>query len=66
MNVKFGGEEHEAAIAKVLKAAHAAKKTAAIFCKCFAALFRLATSHLTRTTSSVTVGTALYEWKTSR
>ncbi|WWC58642.1 uncharacterized protein I303_101186 [Kwoniella dejecticola CBS 10117] len=32
MNVKFGGEEHEAAIAKTLKAAHAAGKTAAIFC----------------------------------
>ena len=43
MNVKFGGEEHEAAIAKVLKAAHAAKKTAAIFCKCFPALTRLST-----------------------
>ena len=34
MNVQFGGEEHEAAIAKVLKAAHAANKTAAIFCEC--------------------------------
>ncbi|WWD09543.1 hypothetical protein V865_007670 [Kwoniella europaea PYCC6329] len=32
MNVQFGGEEHEAAIAKTLKAAHAAGKVAAIFC----------------------------------
>jgi len=33
MNVQFGGEEHEAAIARVLKAAHDAGKTAAIFCE---------------------------------
>ena len=33
MNVEFGGQEHEAAIAKVLKAAHDAGKTAAIFCE---------------------------------
>ncbi|WVF70345.1 hypothetical protein IAT40_005135 [Kwoniella sp. CBS 6097] len=32
MQVPFGGEEHEGAIAKTLKAAHAAGKTAAIFC----------------------------------
>jgi len=32
MQVKFGGEEHEAAIAKILSAAKAAGKTAAIFC----------------------------------
>lgn len=32
MNVPFGGDEHEAAIARVLDAAHAAGKTAAIFC----------------------------------
>ncbi|WVQ82710.1 hypothetical protein IAT38_004842 [Cryptococcus sp. DSM 104549] len=32
MNVQFGGEEHEAAIAKTLKAAHSAGKIAAIFC----------------------------------
>ena len=33
MQVQFGGEEHEAAIAKTLKAAKAAGKTAAIFCE---------------------------------
>ncbi|BEJ11442.1 hypothetical protein CspHIS471_0108640 [Cutaneotrichosporon sp. HIS471] len=32
MDVPFGGEEHEAAIASVLKATHAAGKKAAIFC----------------------------------
>lgn len=32
MNVPFGGEEHQAAIARTLAAAHAAGKTAAIFC----------------------------------
>ncbi|KAK8866077.1 hypothetical protein IAR55_001228 [Kwoniella newhampshirensis] len=32
MNVQFGGDEHEAAIAKTLAAAKAAGKTAAIFC----------------------------------
>jgi len=32
MNVERGGEEHEAAIQRILKAAHAAGKTAAIFC----------------------------------
>ncbi|KGB77473.1 2,4-dihydroxyhept-2-ene-1,7-dioic acid aldolase [Cryptococcus deuterogattii R265] len=32
MNVPFGGEEHEAAIEKTLKAAHNAHKIAAIFC----------------------------------
>ncbi|WVQ62055.1 uncharacterized protein L199_000189 [Kwoniella botswanensis] len=32
LNVQFGGEEHEAAIAKTLKAAHDAGKVAAIFC----------------------------------
>jgi 4-hydroxy-2-oxoheptanedioate aldolase len=32
LNVQFGGEEHEAAIARILKAAHAAGKTAGIFC----------------------------------
>jgi 4-hydroxy-2-oxoheptanedioate aldolase len=32
MNVEFGGEEHEAAIAKILAAAKAAGKIAAIFC----------------------------------
>lgn len=32
MNVQFGGEEHEAAIQRTLKAAHAAGKKAAIFC----------------------------------
>lgn len=53
MNVKFGGEEHEAAIAKVLKAAHAAKKTAAIFCKCFPVLTRSATVQ-TPSTAGVT------------
>ena len=36
MNVQFGSEEHEKAIASVLEAAHAAGKTAAIFCEpCF-------------------------------
>lgn len=33
LGVKFGGEEHEAAIAKVLKAAKSAGKIAAIFCE---------------------------------
>jgi 2-keto-3-deoxy-L-rhamnonate aldolase RhmA len=33
LNVEFGGEEHEAAIAKILKAAKSAGKIAAIFCK---------------------------------
>jgi 4-hydroxy-2-oxoheptanedioate aldolase len=33
MQVEFGGEEHEAAIAKILAAAKAAGKIAAIFCK---------------------------------
>lgn len=33
MNVQFGGEEHEAAIAKVLSTAHKAGKKAAIFCE---------------------------------
>ena len=33
MQVEFGGKEHEAAIAKILAAAKAANKTAAIFCK---------------------------------
>ena len=33
MNVEFGGEKHEAAIAKVLEAAHKNGKIAAIFCK---------------------------------
>jgi 4-hydroxy-2-oxoheptanedioate aldolase len=32
MQVEFGGKEHEAAIAKILAAAKAANKTAAIFC----------------------------------
>lgn len=32
MNVERGGEEHEAAIQRILKAAKAAGKTAAIFC----------------------------------
>ncbi len=32
MNVPFGGKEHEAAIAKILKETHAAGKKAAIFC----------------------------------
>lgn len=32
MNVKFGGEEHQAAIRKVLKETQAAGKKAAIFC----------------------------------
>jgi 4-hydroxy-2-oxoheptanedioate aldolase len=32
MGVEFGGKEHEAAIAHILDAAHAARKTAAIFC----------------------------------
>lgn len=32
MNVEFGGEAHNAAIARILKAAHAHGKTAAIFC----------------------------------
>lgn len=33
MNVTRGGEEHEAAIQRILKAAHGAGKKAAIFCK---------------------------------
>lgn len=33
MQVEFGGKEHEAAIAKILAAAKAANKTAAIFCR---------------------------------
>ena len=33
MGVEFGGEEHEAAIAKILAAAKRANKYAAIFCK---------------------------------
>lgn len=33
MDIKFGGDEHEAAIARVLKAAKANGKTASIFCK---------------------------------
>lgn len=42
MDVEFGGQEHEKAIAGVLEAAHKAGKKAAIFCKplpllCFAA-----------------------------
>lgn len=32
--VTRGGEEHEAAIQRILTAAHAAGKTAAIFCMC--------------------------------
>lgn len=32
MQVEFGGKEHEAAIAKILAAAKAANKIAAIFC----------------------------------
>lgn len=32
LNVPFGSEEHEAAIARILAAAHAAGKTAGIFC----------------------------------
>lgn len=32
MNVAFGSDEHNDAIARILKAAHAAGKTAAIFC----------------------------------
>lgn len=35
MNVVRGGEEHEAAIQRTLKAAKAAGKKAAIFCKSF-------------------------------
>jgi 2-keto-3-deoxy-L-rhamnonate aldolase RhmA len=35
MNVVRGGEEHEAAIQRTLKAAKAAGKKAAIFCKFF-------------------------------
>lgn len=33
MQVEFGGKEHEAAIAKILAAAKAAGKIAAIFCE---------------------------------
>lgn len=33
MGVERGGEEHEAAIQRTLKAAHSAGKKAAIFCK---------------------------------
>lgn len=33
MGVERGGEEHEAAIARILKAAKGAGKTAAFFCK---------------------------------
>lgn len=33
MQVQFGGKEHEDAIAKILAAAKAAGKIAAIFCK---------------------------------
>lgn len=35
MNVVRGGEEHEAAIQRTLKAAKAAGKMAAIFCRCY-------------------------------
>jgi 2-keto-3-deoxy-L-rhamnonate aldolase RhmA len=34
MKVQHGGQEHEAAIKRTLDAAHAAGKTAAIFCEC--------------------------------
>lgn len=34
MNVEFGGEKHESAIAKVLKATKAAGKYASIFVRC--------------------------------
>lgn len=34
MGVTRGGEEHEAAIQRIKKAAHAAGKKAAIFCTC--------------------------------
>lgn len=34
MNVEFGGEQHESAIAKVLKATKAAGKYAPIFVRC--------------------------------
>jgi 4-hydroxy-2-oxoheptanedioate aldolase len=37
MNVQFGGEEHEAAIQKTLKAAKSAGKIAAIFCRSLSA-----------------------------
>jgi hypothetical protein len=39
MQVEFGGKEHEAAIAKILAAAKAANKTAAIFCTSKSSLF---------------------------
>jgi 4-hydroxy-2-oxoheptanedioate aldolase len=35
MDVEFGGDEHEKAIAKVLEASHKAGKKAAIFCESF-------------------------------
>jgi 4-hydroxy-2-oxoheptanedioate aldolase len=40
MAIEFGSKEHEAAIAKTLKAAKSAGKVASIFCKstCFAVI----------------------------
>lgn len=39
MGVTRGGEEHEAAIQRILAAAHANGKKAAIFCKCLVQTF---------------------------
>jgi 2-keto-3-deoxy-L-rhamnonate aldolase RhmA len=37
MGVEFGGDEHEAAISKILEVTHKAGKIAGIFCKCSSA-----------------------------
>ena len=53
MGVQFGGKEHEDAIAKILKAAKAAGKIAAIFCQCLLFSYLRGADHRMTGTSGV-------------